>query len=217
MDMIKAKINMIKQQINTLGNGDISINDTLHEIPRENFTPESMKSLAYADIEIPLAHGEVMLTPRVTAQILKSIKVTKTDNVLEIGTGSGYLTALIASLASTVVTVDIHEVFTTQARHTLKHLGLHNITYCTGDASLGWDLEKQYDIIVINGSMPQIPETIKSQLKQNGRIFCFIGKGNPSEAVLITKDDLNGWNYTSQFETYISPIKESSKINTFSF
>ena len=217
MDMLQAKINMIKQQINTLGNFDIRINDALNEIPRETFTPESMKSLAYADIEIPLAHGEAMLTPRVVAQILQTIKATRADSVLEIGTGSGYLTALVASLARTVVTVDIHNDFTTQAKYNLKSLGIHNIEYHTGDASLGWDLENQYDIIIINGSMQEVPDTIKSQLKQNGRIFCFIGDGNPSEGVLITKNHMNEWSYKSQFETYVTPIKESSRINTFSF
>ena len=217
MDMKTAKVNMIKQQINTLGNGDIRISDSMNQIPRELFTPAKMQSMAYADTEIPLAHGELMLKPRVIAQILQAVRIKQSDNILEIGTGSGYFTALLALISQSVNTVDIHEDFIQQAQNRLKQLNIHNVVYHTGDASLGWELEKQYDVIIINASLENIPSTIKSQLKPYGRLFCFLGNTNPCRGILLEKDSLDSFRESSQFETYIRPLKESSKANTFLF
>ena len=210
-------MNMMRQQIHTLGNNDINITNILIDLPRESFVPKEMEALAYADVEIPLGHGEHMFTPRLEAQILNIIQAKKSDKVLEIGTGSGHLTAILARLVDSVVTVDIHEDFSTEAKYRLKKHGIYNVRFCTGNASAGWETDKQYDLIVVNGALPILPDTLKNQLIIGGRLFCILGKEENMEGVIITRTNENQWFSKSYFDTRVDSIKEATHPEKFTF
>ncbi len=211
-----AKVNMIKQQIHILGNLDPTITDVLLKVSREEFVPETMKAFAYTDMEVSLGYGEKMFTPRVEAQILNAIKAQKSDNVLEIGTGSGYFTALLAMLTDSVTTVDIHEDFVKKAKYRLKALNIYNVKYHHGNAAQGWEPTKKYDLIVINGALPLLPENFKKQLTENGRLFCILGTGDTMEGILIKKEK-DQWTQKSLFDTSVVPLKEAVQPEKFVF
>lgn len=217
MSLNTAKMNMMRQQIHTLGNNDINITNILIDLPRENFVSEEMKAIAYADVEIPLGHGEHMFTPRLEAQILNAIQTKKSDKVLEIGTGSGHFTAILARLTDSVVTVDIHEDFSTEAKYRLKKHGIYNVRFCTGNASAGWEIDKQYDLIVVNGALPTLPDTLKKQLTIGGRVFYIFGKKENMEGVVVTRTSETQWLSKSYFDTRVDPIKEATQPEKFTF
>ena len=210
-------MNMMRQQIHTLGNNDMNITNILIDLPRESFISDDMKALAYADTEIPLGHGEHMFTPRLEAQILNAIQAKKSDKVLEIGTGSGHFTAILARLVESVVSVDIHEDFSTQAKYRLKKHGIYNVRFCTGNASMGWETDKQYDLIVINGALPSLPDTLKKQLTIGGRVFCILGKEENMEGIIFTRANKTQWLSKSYFDTRVDSIKEATQPEKFTF
>src|SRR6476661_7334475 len=171
MDVERARFNMIEQQIRTWEVLDQRVLDLLFKLRREDFVPDPYRALAFADMGIPIGHGESMLQPKQEARMLQELTIKQQDQVLEIGTGSGYMTGLLASFAAHVYSVDIQPEFTRNAAAKLARNGIRNITLETGDAALGWNKQGSYDAILITGSLPILPETFKASLKPGGRLL----------------------------------------------
>lgn len=175
-----ARHNMIEQQIRPWDVLDQQVLDTLAQLPREDFVPARYRNLAFGDIAIPLGQGEFMLKPNVEARILQALALRPTDQVLEIGTGSGYLTAGLARLAGAVVSVDIVPDFVETARRQLKAHGFDNVALYVGDASCGWG-ERRYDAIAVTGSVPTVAEVWRQSLNLGGRLFIVAGQSPPRD------------------------------------
>jgi protein-L-isoaspartate(D-aspartate) O-methyltransferase len=217
MDFERARFNMIEQQIRTWEVLDQRVLELLFKVPRENFVPDPHRALAFADMEIPIGYGEKMLQPKVEARMLQELALSEQDRVLEVGTGSGYMTALLASVAAHVDSVDIHPEFTRTAAARLAAHGTGNVTLETGDAARGWDQHGPYDAILLTGSVPILPETFKASLKAAGRLLAVIGEPPVMEAQLITNVGGGAYNAVSLFETCIAPLKNALHPERFVF
>lgn len=204
---------MIEQQIRTWEVLDQAILDLLAEIHREDFVPVEYRQLALADIQIPLAHKQVTMTPKVEARLLQALDIKPTDKILEIGTGCAYLTALLARTGHHVFSVDIFPEFTGEAKTKLARHGIHNVTLETGDATRGWAQHAPYDVIVLTGSLPVLESCFQKQLNIGGRLFVIVGTSPVMEALLITRIGENEWSTESLFETDI-PALAGTKIST---
>ncbi len=217
MNVEQARFNMIEQQIRPWDVLDDRVLSLLTEVPRERFVPESERKLAFADVAIPLDHGQFMMPPRVEARALQALAVGQNDTVLEIGTGSGYLTALLASLAKHVFSVDIFSDFTTSAETKLATAGIKNVTLETGDAANGWEQHAPYDVIAVTGSCPVLPSSFQKMLKIGGRLFVIVGDAPIMEALLIARTSENAWSRESLFETEVPPLLNIAKPQKFIF
>ncbi|MCI0400556.1 MAG: protein-L-isoaspartate O-methyltransferase [Gammaproteobacteria bacterium] len=206
MNFDQARFNMIEQQIRPWYVLDQGILDLIAEIHREDFVPENYRTLAFADLTIPLGHGEVMMTPKVEARLLQALAIDPDDEVLEIGTGSTYLTSLLANLGGHVYSVDIYPDFTTAAAPKLNRYRITNVTLERGDAVSGWKKAAPYDVIVATGSVPVLSEDFQEQLKPGGRLFVIVGESPVMEATLITRVGKGEWASESLFETDIPPL-----------
>jgi protein-L-isoaspartate(D-aspartate) O-methyltransferase len=169
--------------------------------PRDFFVPEPYRGLAYADEIIPLAHGQEMFLPWAEANMIQSLQIKPTDRVLEVGTGTGYVTALLAKLANDIYSVDIFPDFSAQASERLRHLNLNNVTFNTGDASRGWVTNAPYDVIVVSGSMELLPEEFLQQLQAHGRLFAILGTAPAMIATRWLRRGPSRVEQTSLFET----------------
>jgi len=207
-----ARINMIKQQCRAWNVLDDDILDLFKKVPREHFVPHGFESLAFADTQIPLGHTQVMLAPKEEARILKAIHIQSGDSVLEIGTGSGFFTALLAQKAKHVDSIDVFEDFVESANKKLSELKIHNITVSTADGSLGYKKSTQYDVIVMTSSVLEIPRYFLHQLSEKGRLFVFVGNSPLVEATLITHTQT-----TKLFETWVPPLIDAEKRHAFEF
>jgi len=196
-----ARFNMIEQQIRPWDVLDNRVLDLMSALPREAFVPEQHRNLAFCDKEIPLAHGQVMMPPRLEARMVQALNVCPDDVALEIGTGSGFVTALLASLCQAVYTVEIHADLLESARVRLEAQGLRNIHYSVGDAAQGWPQKGPYNVIAVTGSVPALPEGLEQSLKIGGRLFVIVGESPAMEALLITRTGENDWVRESMFET----------------
>lgn len=210
-----ARHNMIEQQIRPWNVIDPVTLDALDAVPRENYVLEAMKESAFSDVELPIDQDQVMLCPKIEAKILQSVQVQKTDNVLEIGTGSGYMTALLAHLADKVCTVEIHEQLSQQAQEKLTTEGFDNVTFVVDDAAKGFDQNAPYDVIVLTGSIPQLPESFKQSLKKGGRLFAVIGTAPVMEATLITRVSSSQYAAEVLFETEIPELENVDHAEAF--
>lgn len=206
MDMEQARFNMIEQQIRPWEVLDPEVLGLLAAVKREVFVPEALTLLAFADLELPIGHGQAMLPPKIEARILQEVGVRNTDIVLEVGTGSGHMAALLASKAEYVHSVEIDPVLAEIARRNLRHAGVANVSVETGDASQGWSGPSPYDVIVISGSLPELPDVFLQQLKLGGRLAAFIGEAPVMEAQLIIRTADKAFNTTNLFETVVAPL-----------
>lgn len=206
MNIEQARFNMIEQQIRTWDVLDPNVLDLLARMPREDFVPLPYRNLAFADTHIPLGHGQVMMQPKLEARLIQTLDIKPEDVILEIGTGSGYLTALLASLGRHVFSVDIFGEFTASAQRKLAAHDITNVTLETGDAALGWDKHGPYDVIAISGSLPIYSEKFQQSLSIGGRLFAVFGKPPAMEALLITRRGASRWISDSLFETGLSPL-----------
>lgn len=206
MDFEKARYNMIEQQVRTWEVLDQDVLDLLADVHREDFMPTAYRRVALADVGIPIGHGEITMTPKVEARLLQSLLLEATDKVLEIGTGCGYLTALVSRSAQSVISVDIHEDFTRTAGMRLAEHGIHNVQLETGDAVNGWPAQAPYDAIAVTGSVPVLTESFQSQLAVGGRLFVIVGESPVMEARLITRIGEREWSSESLFETDLPPL-----------
>ncbi len=213
----KARFNMIEQQIRPWDVLDPSTLELLENIPREAFVPESHRTLAYADIGIPLAHDQVMMHPIVEARMLQALGLDKSDNVLEIGTGSGYVTSMLAAASSHVTSVDIFPDFISEAGQRLEKHNIKNVTLECGDASQGWNSHDTFDAIVITGSVPSLPERYANLLNRGGRIFAIIGEPPVMHATLLRLTEDGNLISEPLFETELPALINATKPSLFVF
>lgn len=212
-----AREKMIEQQIRAWEVLDPRVLRVFEELPREHFVPETMRSLAYADTQIPLGHGEVMMAPKIEARLLQALDLSPEDRVLEVGTGSGFLTACLAKLAGEVHSADIHADFTRQASTLVHNLGLRKVHFETRDASrLDW-VRPSFDVIAVTGSMPLLEPSFLHALAVGGRLFVIVGTDPIMEALLITRTAEDDWTRESLFETHIPPLVNAYSEPGFSF
>lgn len=216
MTIETARFNMIEQQIRTWDVLDQHVLDTINHIPRENFVPQSYQSLAFADTEIPLEHGEMMMSPKLEGRIIQSMQLTSQTEVFEVGTGSGYLTALMSSIAKSVYSIDIHEVFLTTAKNKLAALNLNNVTLERHSLFSILPMKRTFDAVVITGSLTAISEPLLELLKPSAKLFCIIGDGTIMEATLCTNTE-HGMHSEVMFETYVAPLIGSKRKYEFEF
>ena len=217
MDIEQARFNMIEQQIRTWEVLDQDVLDLLFVIRRERFAPEKWRALAFADMEIPLGHGQAMWPPKLEARVLQEVAPRKTDTVLEVGTGSGYLTALFAAKAQHVYSVEIIPEFSKQAAQTLLSEGISNITLEVGDAARGWNAHAPYDAIVLTGSVPLLLEIYQQALKPGGRLFVIVGDPPVMAAKLISCVAPGAYSSVDLFETCVAPLVNAPQPERFIF
>lgn len=221
VDLEQARFNMIEQQVRPWEVLDGRVLSLLEEVPRDRFVPEAYRNLAYADIGIPLGEnggeGRQMMHPNVEARMLQALQIKATDSVLEIGTGSGYVTALLAHDASHVLSIEVDEALSQAARGRLDEQRIANAELVVGDGARGWDAQAPYDVIAITGSLPMLPESFQYALKPGGRLFAIVGDEPIMEAVLITRVGENQWRHESLFETNIAPLVNAEQPQRFEF
>jgi len=213
----KARFNMVEQQVRPWEVLDAQVLELIGSMPREHFVPEKYRGLAYADIEIPLGDGQKMMFPRVEGRILQALEVQADETVLEIGTGSGYLTACLAQMGGSVISQDINPEFTEQARKRLAELGIENVQLRTTD-SLSDDVESgPFDAIAVTGSLPSIPDNLKQRLTVGGRMFIVTGESPVMTAYLVTRQGEDEWQTEALFETDITRLVNAPVTRKFEF
>jgi protein-L-isoaspartate(D-aspartate) O-methyltransferase len=217
MELKAARFNMIEQQIRPWDVLDQGVLDLIAELPREDFVPEAYRSLAYADTAIPLGHGQVMMHPKIEARLLQALDLHATDTVLEIGTGSAYLTALLARATHHVYSVDIIPQFKQQAAEKLAVQGIDNVTLEAGDAARGWPKHGLYDVIAITGSLPELPAAFLQSMNRGGRLFAVLGTAPIMEAMLIRRVGDSEWSRESLFETELPRLINAPATARFVF
>lgn len=208
---------MVEQQIRPWEVLDQQVLDLLLKVRREEFVPPQYRSLAFVDMEIPLGHSEKMLSPKIEARLLQELAIQPGDRILEVGTGSGYMTALLASLGGHVDSVDIVPEFTQAAVAKLAAHRITNVMLETGDAARGWNKQAPYDAIVLTGSVPILPEAFKQALAPGGRLIAIVGEPPVMEARLITRVGNNAFNSIGLFETCIAPLRNALQPERFVF
>ena len=196
---------MLSQQIRTWDVLDGRVLETLRELPRESFVPESDRDLAFADTEVPLAHGQFMMAPKVEARLLQELAIEPTDAALEIGTGSGYLAACLGRLAETVVSLEIFADLSEAAGERLERTGIRNVLLRDEDATQA-DFDSGFDVIAITASIPEHSERFIQLLNPEGRLFVVIGRPPVMEAILVRKHADGSWTQKSLFETFLTPM-----------
>lgn len=221
MNTEQARFNMIEQQIRTWDVLNTDILQTLVTVRREAFVPVAYQSLAFMDIEIPLPGGENMLSPKMEARILQEADIKPHETVLEIGAGSGYMAALLAQRARHVTTVEIEPVLQAMASKNLAAYGVTNVNVEAGDGARGWPgfgaHAAPYDVIVISGSLPVLPQAFLSQIKIGGRILAVIGDAPVMEARIVTRMTNDAWETRNLFETLVKPLRNAVVPSTFHF
>src|SRR5262245_19845023 len=217
LDVERARFNMVEQQIRPWDVLDQQVLDLLLKVKREEFGPPQHGALAFVDMEIPLGHGATMLAPKMEARMLQELALGPQDKVLEIGTGSGYMTALLASLARHVYSVDIVPQFTQSAAGKLSAQGFSAVTLETGDAARGWDRHAPYDVIVLTGSVPVLADAFRKSLNPGGRLFAVVGEPPVMEARLITCVEAGAYNAIGLFETCIAALRNAPQPARFVF
>ena len=217
MNIEQARFNMIEQQIRPWEVLDQQVLDLLFVVKREDFAPAAYRSLAFADMEIPLGNGQVMLAPKIEAKQLQELGIKKTDKVLEIGTGSGYMAALLAARAEHVVSVESRPELAETARQNLARAGVANVTVETGNGINGWAARGPYDAIVVSGSVPSVPEALLKQLRVGGRLAVIVGEAPVMEAQLITCTAEGVYNTVNLFETVVPALDGATAPETFTF
>jgi len=215
-NMEQARFNMIEQQIRPCDVLEGRILELLKHVRREQFVPAGMKELAFADMEIPLGHGASMWQPKLEARVVQELHLARSDKVLEVGTGSGYLTALLSALAGHVTSVEIVLELSAQAGQNLAALQRDNITLEVGDAATGWG-NGTYDAIVLTGSTPVLPEAFRNSLNVGGRLFAIVGDAPAMEAKLITRVASDIFETVNIMETSVAPLRNAAQPERFVF
>jgi len=217
MNFEQARFNMIEQQVRTWEVLDERVLELLETTHREDFVPVRYRKMAFTDMAIPLEHGQTMMKPVVEGRLLQSLELKPDETVLEIGTGSGFLTACLAKLAKQVVSVEIHEQFSTEVAAKLKENGIKNVELETGNAMTGWQPEHAHDVLVVTGSVPVIPDHFRGWVNPGGRLFVVCGESPAMEAKLLTKLNVTEWREESLFETDLARLIDAEKAPEFEF
>ena len=212
-----ARLNMIEQQIRPCDVLEGRILELLKHVRREHFVPADKRKLAFVDMEIPLGYDASMWCPKLEARAVQELQLESGDKVLEVGTGSGYLTALLATLAGQVTSVEIVPELSAMAKQNLSACHLSNITLETGDASHGWSYGASYDAIVLTGSTPVLPEAFQNSLNIGGRLFAIVGDAPVMEAKLITRVAPDTFETVNIMEVCVAPLQNAEQSKHFSF
>jgi protein-L-isoaspartate(D-aspartate) O-methyltransferase len=216
MDIEQARFNMIEQQVRTWEVLDQDVLDLLFAVRREEFVPPAYRSLAFADLEIPLPGGERMWTPKMEARVLQELRLKPGESVLEIGTGSGYFTALLSSLGARVSSVEIDARLSAEAAAKLARAGVPQAELAVGDGARGFGTG-EYDAIVLTGSTPVLPDAFVRQLRPGGRIFAVVGDPPVMAARLVRWSAPGALTTQDLFETVIGPLKNAATPSRFQF
>lgn len=214
-NMEQARFNMVEQQIRPWDVLNMRVLDLLSKVKRENFVPLGRQDMAFMDMEIPLGHGVSMWSPKMEARALQALQIRGSDRVLEVGSGSGYLTALLSHLAQHVTSIEIVPELYAFAKKNLAAHPIHNVTLELGDAAQGWP--GSYDIIILTGSVPVLPEAFKNSLKPGGRLFAIVGDDPVMHANLITCVTPGKFESVTLFETSVTPLQNVPSPNRFIF
>jgi protein-L-isoaspartate(D-aspartate) O-methyltransferase len=221
MNIEQARFNMIEQQIRPWDVLDLDVLNLLMVVKREAYVPTAYKALAFMDTEIPLPCGANMFAPKLVARSLQDAAVKKHEHVLEIGAGSGYMAALLAHKARHVTTVEIEPELKALAEKNLAANGVTNATVVLGDGAQGWQgsgaNSAPYDVIVISGSLPVLPEAFLKQIKVGGRIIAIVGEAPVMSAELITRTSEVAYNTVKLFETSVKPLRNAATPSHFKF
>ena len=216
MDTEQARFNMVEQQIRTWEVLDPEVLDLLFTVRREEFVPAAYRMLAFADLEIPLPGGERMWTPKMEARVVQELKLMPGESVLEIGTGSGYLTALMASRNARVTSVEIDAGLAAAAKERRTRAGLTALEVVVGDGARGWGTEG-YDAIVLTGSTPILPDSVVGQLRPGGRVFAVVGEAPAMTARMVRWVAPGSVTEQDLFETVIAPLRNAAAPSRFRF
>jgi protein-L-isoaspartate(D-aspartate) O-methyltransferase len=217
MNVERARLNMIESQIRTWDVLDQTVLDLLGVVKREDFVPPAHRVLAFADMQVPLGHDESMLPPKLEARMLQELAPLHTDRVLEVGTGSGYVTALLAKLAGRVISVERIDEFSQAAARKIAAHQLENVILEMGDAAEGWPQHAPYDAILLTGSVPVLPSAFREQLAVGGRLLAVIGEEPVMTATLITRVSPTAFESQGLFETCIPPLRNVKVPERFVF
>ena len=217
MNLEQARFNMVEQQIRTWEVLDQEVLDSLYVIPREEFVPAQHRALAFSEVELPLGEGERMWQPKLEARVLQELALKKTDRVLEVGTGSGYLTALLAHRAGEVCSVELRPALAAFGRENLERHGTDNVVLEIGDAARGWGSRAPYDAIVLTGSTPLLPRAFLEQLNPGARLFAVVGEAPAMQARLTFCTAPGAWRSVDLFETVIRPLANAEQGRRFRF
>jgi len=215
-DFEHARYNMVEQQIRTWEVLDQDVLDLLFAVRREDYVPPAYRTLAFADFEIPLPHGARMWTPKMEARVIQELRIQPGERALEIGTGSGYLTALLASTAAEVVSVEIDAGAADAARRRLAQHGFANVRVEQGDGARGFG-DEAYDLVVLTGSTPLLAERLVEQLRPGGRLFAVVGERPVMTARMVRWTGPGSRVTTDLFETVIEPLANAPAPARFVF
>lgn len=214
MNIEQARFNMVEQQIRPWNVLDQRVLGLVTQTPRENYVPEAYRQLAFSDTRIPLGEGQTMMTPKVEARLMQALAVNPGEEALEIGTGSGYVTALLAKSCRHVVSFELFESLHAMAQRSLQEAGIKNVTLTVGDGLGGGD-SAPYDVIAVTGSVYEINDALRTQLRVGGRLFAITGREPVMDARLIVRIAENEWSDESLFETCLGPLLGAEPPNQF--
>jgi protein-L-isoaspartate(D-aspartate) O-methyltransferase len=217
MNFEQARFNMIEQQIRTWEVLDPAVLALLHEVRREEFVPPEHRALAFADLEVPLGHGEAMMQPKVEARIVQELALQPHETVYEVGTGSGYLTALLARSSRHVTSAEIQPDLRVRAGANLAAAGVANVTLLEGDSALQPLAEGAYDAIVITGSTPVLARAFLERLAPGGRLFAVLGDPPVMKATLVRQTAPGAHQHVELFETLLKPLVNAPQPSRFRF
>jgi protein-L-isoaspartate(D-aspartate) O-methyltransferase len=221
MNLEQARSNMVEQQIRPWEVLDQDVLDLLYAVPREEFVPRAWRNLAFSDMEIPLKEqardGEKMWAPKIEARVLQALAPRRTERVLEVGTGSGYLTALLAHRAAQVYSVEIEPALAAFGKANIARHGVDNVTLETGDGARGYGRWAPYDIVVLTGSVPVLPPTVLESLAPGGRVFAVVGDAPVMTAKIVTRTAPGAFRTAELFETLLAPLVNCVQPSRFSF
>ena len=221
MDYELARFNMIEQQIRTWEVLDQDVLNLLFQVKREDFVPVAYRAIAFTDMEIPIGEGQFMMAPKMEARIVQELAPTAKERVLEIGTGSGYLTALLASRALSVTSIEYFDAFSRNAASNLARAHITNVILRVGDgaqspaAFIG--IDTKFEVVVLTGSVPILPDAYLDVLTENGRLFAIIGDAPAMKATLFTRTGGNAFAATEIFETVVPPLLNAKQPSRFDF
>jgi len=217
MNFERARSNMVEQQVRTWEVLDSKVLGLMENVHREDFVPVRYRKLAFADLSVPLAMGQSMMCPRVEGRMLQSLDLQQEDSILEIGTGSGFITACLSVMARRVVSVELFEELYLEAEIRLRDKHMHNVELYVGDVMTGWQPQQAHDVVVVTGSVPAVPESFRDWVNPGGRMFVVVGESPAMEARLLTRVGFSDWREESLFETDLPRLVNSTPPANFDF
>lgn len=217
MNFEQARANMVEQQIRPWEVLDQDVLDLLYTVPREEFMPPGHRNLAFADMEVPLGEGERMWVPKIEARVLQELAPRRSDRVLEVGTGSGYLSALLAHRAAHVYSVELRPKLAEFGRANIERHGAANVTLELGDGARGFAKWAPYDIIVLTGSTPLVPQALLDSLSPGGKLFAVVGDPPVMSARLVQRTGAGAFHAVELFETMLAPLANCEQPSRFEF